>query len=172
MPSGDLNGSPILLSGAIVPLLAQCFLSHDGRGYPCSFQQTVAAAFLDKDVDSRLDGVQRILFNQIEDPDDVGYVRCADGICNNGFGIDLDSTRLGQFYPDENCQDDSESGVCDANSGDDVGKVCEEDCDCGDCDNSDDGNGKCVFPSKACDVTSYLSFCCTDQPQFNEGLID
>jgi len=171
MPSSVLNGSPVLLSdesGAIIPLVNQCFASQEGTGYPCSFQQALGAAFLDKDVDPRLDGEQRIIFNQIEE-DDIAYIKCTDGICDDGLLLNLRSSNLGEFYPGEGCP----GGFCDANSGDDEGKPCNSDCDCGaTCSRA---TGDCVFEIEEdireifCD--DYLLYCCSDQPQFIEGNI-
>jgi len=171
MPSSVLNGSPVLLSeesGAIVPLVSQCFASHGGKGYPCSTLQSVAAAFLDKDADSRLDGEQRLVINQIDEPDEIAFLECNDGICKNGINRDFSDSNLGEFYPGEGCS----GGFCDANSGDDASKVCDSDCDCGDtCDSS---TGDCIFEEDNrelfCD--DFLLYCCTDQPQFNEAVVD
>ena len=174
MPSSVLNGNPVLLSdesGAIVPLWAQCFASHGGKGYPCSFQQALSAALLDKDVDSRLDGEKRIIYNQIEDKDDIAYLQCTDGICDAGNDVDLADTRLGEFYAGEVCffRDSSVPGTCDANSGDDAGEECNGDCDCGPSCSKADGDCIRVRVEEPCD--DYLLYCCTDQPQFNEGTL-
>lgn len=169
MPSSVLNGSPVLLSdesGAIIPLVSQCFASHGGRGYPCSTLQALSAALLDKDVDSRLDGEKRIIYNQLEE-DDIAYFECNDGICDNGSFLNLSPSNLGEFYSGEGCL----GRFCSTNSGDDAGKPCTSNCNCGSTCGSSTGTCSVEeFREEFCD-DDYLLYCCSDQPQFNEGIL-
>lgn len=56
---------PVLMGpDGIVPLLLQCF---EGNGSLCSIIEAVAAAFRDKDIDSRLAGSKDILTSQLDE---------------------------------------------------------------------------------------------------------
>ena len=88
---------PILIGpDAVVPLLLQCF--EDG-GYPCSGFETVAVAYRDRDTESRLGGVHKILSNEASSESnnskDIEYAYFKDGkIDDDGW----DQIRLSQGY--------------------------------------------------------------------------
>jgi hypothetical protein len=68
---------PVLMGpDGIVPLLLQCF---EGNGSPCSIIEAVAAAFRDKDTDSRLAGSKDILTSQLNEYNSINSIHVKDG---------------------------------------------------------------------------------------------
>lgn len=59
-----------------MPLLSQCF---EGNGFPCGFLETVAAAYRDKDTDSRLAGSINVLTSQLNEYNSINSIHMKDG---------------------------------------------------------------------------------------------
>lgn len=66
----------------LVPLTLQCFQLGYGT-HPCSTAESVAAAYKDKDIESRLDGDVEIIVNQNADGGDTAYIPFTDGIATS-----------------------------------------------------------------------------------------
>jgi hypothetical protein len=98
---------PVLMGpGGMVPLLLQCF---EGNGSPCSIFEAVAAAYRDKDTDSRLAGSHEILTNQLDDEFDAGIISVyvKDGkVDKEDFGSVTGFTELDDGYGEPIKDDD------------------------------------------------------------------
>lgn len=97
--------------GTVVEVLLECF--EDGR-FPCSMAETAAAAYKNKDTDSKLGGKHTFIFNQSgDDADEISRIGIEDGIVggnefgtpSSDFGNDSDSPA--RFWYD-NCDKDSD----------------------------------------------------------------